>query len=151
LAFTKTYGVVAVASDPATVAPFNVVVVVGLLSVTVAPTTNPDPLIVIARLAPPYVTAFGDAETIAGWGGATVNPPVRLPAKPPAAVGFVTVTAYAPGASPVLGHQNRSVLLLTNTYGTVAVATLPVTVVPVRPPTVTVAPDTKFVPEIVMD
>jgi hypothetical protein len=99
----------------------------------------------------PYVTVAGVTAVTVGWGGVTVNPPVRLPAKPPAAVGFVTVTAYAPGASPVLGHQNRSVLLLTNTYGTVAVATLPVTVVPVRPPTVTLAPTTKFEPEIVTD
>jgi hypothetical protein len=99
----------------------------------------------------PYVTVASATDVTAGWGATTVKPFDRFPASPPAAVGFLTVTVYAPVPSPVFGHQNRTVLLLTNTYGTAAEATLPATVVPVKPPTVIWAPKMKFDPEIVTD
>jgi hypothetical protein len=50
----------------------------------------------------------------------------------------------------VFGHQKLSLVLVTNTYGTEAVAALPLTVTPVKPPTVTVDPETKFVPYMVI-
>jgi hypothetical protein len=74
------------------------------------------PKIVIDRLVvTPYVT--GDIVTlvIVGCGATTVNPFDRLALNPPAAVGFVTVTVYAPGASAVFGHQNLTWPLVVST------------------------------------
>jgi hypothetical protein len=50
-----------------------------------------------------------------------------------------------------LGHQNLTVPLFTITYGTDALAFDPLTVVPVKLPTVIVAPKTNPLPEIVTD
>jgi len=58
----------------------------------------------------------------------------------------VTTASDNPTGSEVLGHQNLTWPLLVNTNGVVALAVVPFTVVPVRLPTVVVAPTTKFEP-----
>ncbi|MFZ5863542.1 MAG: hypothetical protein ACOYXR_11960, partial [Nitrospirota bacterium] len=131
---TNTNGTLAEAALPATVGPGvplagNVVLVVALLTSTVAPTTKSDPSTKIARLAvTPYVTGSGVTIPTTGCAFVTVKlvPPL---CSPPAAAGLVTVIVYAPGARPVFAHHQLRRAMLTCTNGTLAVAALPATVV----------------------
>jgi hypothetical protein len=97
-------------------------------------------------LVTPYVTLLVERLLIVGSGSTTAIPLVSAAVEPPAAEGLVTITSYVPGANDVFGHQNLRCPLVTYTYGVLALAVLPLTVTPVRPPTVMVEPNTKFAP-----
>jgi hypothetical protein len=109
VAATCTNGTAAVALLPLTVTSVRLVAVVGLAIVTVAPNTKFVPVIASARLVvTPYVTDAGSTLLSVGAAATTVNPPARVTLSPPAAVGLVTVTSYAPGANAVFAHQKYS-------------------------------------------
>jgi len=100
-------------------------------TVTVAPTVKPVPVIVMA--VPPAAGPDAGATLVTEGGATYVKPAARVALCPS---GFVTTTAAGP-ATPA---------------GVVAVIVLPLTFtfVAAVPPTLTVAPVTKFVPVIVM-
>jgi hypothetical protein len=152
-----TYGTLALAEVPLTVAPCNTVVVAALLIRIVAPSTKLAPAIVIWLLGvTPKVTDAGVTLETVGVGATTMNPAARASLPPPAAAGLVTLTSYAPGANDVFGHQNRSCPLLRCTYGTLALAEVPLTVAPCNTVVVAalliwiVAPTAKLAPAIVI-
>ena len=76
------------------VALTNTVVFAEPLKLTVAPETNPVPLTVNVKAAPPAVALVGDSEVIAGGGLVTVK--VAAVEVPPPGVEFVTVTGKVP-------------------------------------------------------
>jgi hypothetical protein len=102
-------------------------------TVTVAPLTKFAPVMVIG-VPPPAGPFAGETDDTAGTGSK-----VKAPAPVPTPVsGFVTTTFLAPAVPAGVVHVND-------------VADTNVTDVHAAPPTVTVAPLTKFVPEIVID
>jgi hypothetical protein len=144
--FTITNGTPALAVNPGTVSPDKDP------TVSVAPLMKLVPNTVTEILGDtPYVSGVGATAVTVGCGATTVKAPARVTDWPPAAAGFSTWTAYDPGASAVLGHQNLTWPELTKTYGMAAVAGFPATVGPDKEPTVIVAPSTKFDPKIVTD
>ena len=105
-------------------------------SVTVAPATKFVP-VTVTEVPPAAGPEFGETPVTvgAGAGAEYVNPPVRVPVCPPGLVTTtLTIPAVCAGVTAVI---------------VVAFATL--TFVAAVPPTVTVAPSTKFVPVIVTD
>jgi len=102
-------------------------------TVTVAPDTNPVPVIVID--VPPDVEPTDGATPVTVGGATNVNSPVPVPANPDK---FVTTMFWTP-ADPAGVVQVRDVPDPTTTD------------VHAAPPTVTVAIDTKAVPVIVID
>ena len=101
------------------------------------PLTNPVPLIVNWKAAPPAVALVGESEVTVGNGLLIVKG--KVPEVPPPGAGLLTETLIVP---PVA-------MSVAGTATTIVVAVIEVGTKPVNVPKVTVAPAPKFVPVIV--
>src|SRR5882672_2908569 len=111
----------------------NVVALAVPLNLTTEAGTNPVPVTVSVKPAPPAVAPLGLSEVIAGAGLFTVND--EFPEAPPPGVGFVTMTLKLPAVAMSAG----TIAAVT----CVALTNVVVLVLPLKP---TTAPGTKFDP-----